>query len=319
METKWNLEAIDEESDGWRVFENSPNSSENNQDTVAFVHLLDNLEQSESNASLISTAPELLAKCKEILGFLDKNSNTYKDLENLILKAEGKDYMNDELNYFRNYQEVVPKIVISFDLIANTCLYEKNASISELFFFEPFSDDLGIIGMNVSNNNSSIDEMDMIYPINELISEEVYYDFVKTLDKQYSNLENFMKNYESVNNLSFRDFLTNVFDGFSKKYLKEITLKEYLDIYPLIKDNEEFYTNSNFLPKFLESAPHTLHTDIKITYNNQTVDGVLFYIEKENKFFLFNKKQKSINFFMIPNEDYSKSTTKVSFLDLINR
>lgn len=321
MEENWILDPINEEFIGWNIL--SENSTEGHLSPVAVVLVDNDLEKSKNNAALISAAPDLLRISKELLDNMNSNHPMYKDLSYIIAKAEGRQGDLEILNCFDDFNlnvEEEAESVINIDFKSNKCTYVSNAKMSEVFSYQSFGDNIGLLVLNLSteNNFEDVDEQSLIYPVGHLISHSVYNDFIEYLSGIYGKLKDFMSDFDRQDEgLSLRGFINNLFfDDFANNYIREITLEEYLDEYPLVHDTEELYIELN-LPNFLEDCAHSLHGDIEVTYNGQTVSGIIFYIEKENKFYIFNHEDKSVSFFMIPNDDLSKQSTKLKYIDLI--
>lgn len=322
MRDKWILDPINDDFIGWNILEN--NDSKEEMSTVAVVLVDESLEKGKENAALISTAPELLDMCKRILNSLNKKSPIYSELESLIYKAEGIEGNQTALSYFddidlagRDYFESV----INIDFIENKCTYLSNAKMKETFSFHDFGDGVGLLTLNISsenNYNDEIDEQVLKYPLGHLLSYSVYNDFIQYMSNKYPQLKDFMNDFDKEENgeLSLREFINNIFfDEFAYNYNRETNLYDYLKEYPLVYDTDELYIEIN-LPNFLENCPHSLHADIEILFNNQFVKGIIFYIEKDDKFYIFNQEDNSVSFFMIPNDDESKVNTTLRYLDL---
>lgn len=323
MRDKWILDPINEDFIGWNILEYNP--SIDDRAAVAVVLVDDSLEKGKDNAALISTAPELLSVCKKIFNDIDRTSPIYEELENVIYKAEGIEGNQEALGYFDdmdltdiNYFESV----INIDFAENKCTYMSNATMKETFSFHDFGDDVGLISLNISgenNYNEDIDEQILRYPIGHLLSSSVYEDFIEYISGRYPQLKDFMSDFDNDENeeLSLREFINNIFfDDFADNYIRELSLSEYLNEYPLVFDTDELYIEFN-LPKFLENCPHSLHADIDISHNGQNVKGIIFYIEKEDKFYIFNQEDNSVSFFMIPNDEQSKNNAFLKYIDLI--
>lgn len=321
MDNKWSVEPIDEDVIGWNIIDNYSDAP-NGMNSVAVVLINDDIQASKDNASLISTAPELLVACKRALVHLDKKLPLYDELEYLINKAEGLEGDIHTLSYFDDMDTIYPESVINIDFETNKCTFVSNAKMAELFAFQDFGDDTGLIVLNISGDflfDETIDEYDLRYPIGHLLSKSTFNDFIEFMSNKFASLKEFMTDFDSQSDeVSFIAFINNIFfDEFADRYTKELTLFEYLDRYPLILDTEELYMDLS-LPKFLDNCPHALHADIKVSYNGQSVTGIIFYREKEDKFFIYNQAQGSVSFFMIPNKDEDKNNTTLKFIDLIN-
>ena len=317
---KWTIEPIDDEVIGWNIIDNYSDAPEG-LDSVAVVLINKDVEESKSNAALISTAPELLMACKRTLTHLDKKLPLYDEIEYLINKAEGLEGNIETLSYFDDMDNIYNDSVINIDFKENKCTYVSKATMFELFSFQSFGEDAGLIVFNVSGNFSdddNFDEYDLKYPIGHLLSKSVYKDFTEFMADRYETLKDFMMEFDRQDDgVSFRGFLNDIFfDEFAFRYTRTLNLYDYLDKYPLVVDTEELYMDLN-LPKFLENCAHAMHADINVTYKDQSVQGIIFYREKENKFFIYNQAQKSVSFFMIPNEEEDKKNTELEFIDLI--
>lgn len=320
MDNKWSVEPIDEEVIGWNIIDNYSDAPEG-MDSVAVVLINDDIQASKDNAALISTAPELLMACKRALVHLDKKLPLYDELEYLINKAEGLEGEVEVLSYFDDIDNIYPESVINIDFSENKCTFVSNAKMSEVFAFQDFGDEVGLIILNISGDflfEENIDEYDLKYPIGHLISKTTFNDFIEFMSDKYTCLKEFMTEFDSQSeDVPLRSFINNIFfDEFANNYMRELSLMEYLEKYPLILDTDELYMDLS-LPKFLEDCPHAIHADIEVSYNGQTVQGIIFYREKENKFFIYNQAQKSVSFFMIPNNDLDKECTSLKFIDLI--
>lgn len=321
MRSKWTIEPIDEDDViGWNIIDNYSDAPEG-YDSVAVVLINNDIEDSKSNAALISTAPELLVACKRALTYLDKNLPLYEEIEYLVNKADGLEGDINSLSYFDDMSDIYKESVLNLDFEQNKCSFVTNAQMSELFSFHNFGDEIGLILLNISGDfmyDENFDDAFLRYPIGHLISKKVYDDFIVFMTNKYENLKAFMTDFESQDNdVSLRSFLLDMFfDEFAYKYNRKMTLKSYLETYPLMLDSEELYMDLN-LPKFLENCPYAMHSDIEVSYNEQKVTGIILYREKEDKFFVYNQEQKSAAFFMIPNLPEEKEIATVEFIDLI--
>jgi len=321
MNSKWIIEPIDEDGVlGWNIVDSYSNEPEG-YDSVAIVLANNNIEESKSNAALISTAPELLVACKRALTYLDKNLPLYQELEYLVNKADGLEGDIESLSYFDNMSDMYKESVLNLDFEQNKCSFVTNAQMSDLFSFHNFGGGTGLIVLNISGDfmyDENFDDAFLRYPIGHLISKKVYDDFIVFMTNKYENLKAFMTAFEAQNNdVSLRSFLLDMFyDEFAPKYHRQMTLKNYLETYALMLDSDELYMDFN-LPKFLENCPYTMHSDIEVSYHEQKVSGIILYREKEDKFFVYNQEQKSATFFMIPNVDEETEVTILEFIDLI--
>lgn len=322
MRDKWILDPINEDFIGWNILENNQLTEDMN--AVAVVLVDDSLEKGKDNAALISTAPELLDMCKKIINNLDRKSPIYEELENVICKAEGIEGNQEALNYFDDVDlsnSEYYESVINIDFAENKCTYLSNATMRETFSFHDFGDNVGLLALNITgenNYNDDVDEQILRYPLGHLLSRSVYEDFINYTSSIYPQLKDFMDDFDKEENesLSLREFINNIFfDEFANNYIRETSLSEYLKEYPLVFDTDELYIEFS-LPNFLEDCPHSLHADIEIYYNNQTVKGIIFFIEKENKFYIFNQEDNSVSFFMIPNDTQAKENTFLRYIDL---
>lgn len=321
MNNKWILEPIDEDDViGWNVIDTHSDAPEG-YNSVAVVLVNNDIEESKSNASLISTAPELLIACKRALNYLDKNLPLYDEIQYLVNKADGLEGDIETLSYFDDISDTYKESVLNLDFKDNKCSFVTNATMSELFSFKNFGDGIGLIALNISGDFMYDDDFDdsyLRYPVGHLIGKQVYNDYVGFMSNKYPDLASFMNDFDAQeSNISLRSFISDMFfNEFAENYIREMSLYEYTETYPLMVDTDDLYLSFN-LPKFLENSPYAMHPDIEVCYREQVVKGVLLYREKDDKFFVYNQEQKTAAFFMIPNTDEEKKSATLKFIDLI--
>lgn len=281
---KWRIEPFNEEVIGWNIVKSEDEVDDEYMNSVAVVLVSESLEESKSNAALISTAPELLEVCKRALTHLNKNLPLYSEIEYLINKAEGLEGDLETLTFFDNFEQY-PESVIEMSFKDNKCTYISNATMNQLFSFQAFDDDAGLPMLNIDGDflvDDNFDMYDLRYPIGHIMSRNVFNDFVSYASNIYPTLKSFMTDFESqAQEVSLRDFVNDLFfNEFALKYKTEMSLDEYLSKYPLILDNEDIYMELK-LPSFLENCPYALHLDIIAKYNGQESKGVLLYNESK--------------------------------------
>lgn len=318
---KWRIEPFNDEIIGWNIIKSDDPTDNDYLNSLAVVLCNEDLEESKSNAALISTAPELLDVCKRALTHLNKNLPLYDEIEYLINKAEGLEGDIESLSFFDDLENY-PESVIEMDFKNNRCSYTSNATMNQLFLFQSFSDDVGLPMLNISGDflvDDNFDMYDLRYPIGHIMSRNVFNDFVSYISDIYPTLKSFMTDFESQSEeVSLRDFVNDLFfKEFALKYKTCMSLDAYLDKYPLISDNDDIYMESK-LPNFLENCPYAIHLDIIAKYNGQETQGVLLYNESKDTFYVYDQNDKSISFFMIPNSEEEKKKAMLEFIDLLD-
>lgn len=310
--SKWIIEPIDEEICGWNIYDSTKDVNDVSS-SVAVVPINDDLDTSKCNAALISSAPELIDACTKALPYIPKDSELYEEIIYLINKSKGLTDDVSVLGYFDDISESC--IDINFE--DNKCVYIPSATMRDLFFFEDLGDNAGLLGINISGDFPNMYLQNEIqYPIDKLISKKVFNDFVEYMESIYPTLKDFMFDFDNQGN-GLRKFVSNVFLGeFSNKYNRTISLAQYLDEYMLMYDSEEFFINTQ-LPNFLKNSPYTPHSDITVKFRNESAIGIIFFNEKENKYYVFNKEDRAISLFVINNTKEHTENTILSFKDFL--
>lgn len=187
-----------------------------------------------------------------------------------------------------------------------------------------FGKDIGLISLNVENISQNEENEDIFlnlqYPLGELISKETFDKFLEQITDKYTNISGLLDavddDYDdiSLNYVINHDFKKE----FRQKYFRELSLEEYLKLYPLVKDSDSIYLDIE-LPDFLENQQHSLHLDIEVVRNGTSTNGLIVYREEEDNFYIYNKDEKCVSFFIINNTEENLKNTKLKLYDFINR
>ena len=311
----WNIKPIEIEGLGWIIKENEEN--------VAMVLLEHDIDKSKNNAALIGTAPELLDLCNELLTHIDENSEVYEKAQVIIQKAQGLCGLEEELSYFDDFIFKMEQNikVIEVDLDENKFSYKGEATMDETFGIVPVDDEIGILMIDISIKSTSDDIEEyywMKYPIPDLISKNTYHKFIQCLSKKYSNLSELITDYEKQpEDVTFQEFLEDIFYGeFSEQFKRSLSLEDYLKEYHLVFDTEELYMEAE-LPTFLQGCSHIMHLDVEVTIKGETINGMIFYKESDDKYYIYNKEDKAVSLFMIQNTLEERSSTQIKFNDYL--
>lgn len=304
MTEHWTAVPIKEEGyEGWDI-----NYLNEDSDDRLIASIPNNSEQSIKDAELISRAPELLDMCKKCLSVIT-DSKLKKELEEVINSSES---INENLALPEKIQENI--FTIDFD--EDIYNYIPEASIKQFILFEPYYDlATGSIRLNISGDSTLfVDNLlcDYSRPINYIMSKKNAKEFISIMYEKYKTLGDLVE-ASSKSSKNLLEVILDEFETFAEKYKTKTSLSKYLEKYPMVV-NTQYEKNSDLL-----KYPRSIHSKIKITNGNKTIEGTLYLKEQINSFVIYNGKGKNLEFSVIKNSPEVLNTVMAEYIDLIDK
>lgn len=283
-----------------------------NEEIIAILpNTIDNLSK-----EILWNSFELFELCKKSQYISDSDLNEFKEEAMSLLNT----IENASTDYSLNYTSKFPVAYVSeYDDCLNYSLYSK---IEDIILFEEFYNGLGFIRLNIGGPDEYFISEDSNHDIRvikrNLISKHVFNNIVELLKTKYIFSSEFFKEYDDVSNSGLGKYLLEIIDGLcSEKYKKTMSFYEYLEKYPLINADNGIVESTNSSPSFKDSD-FSIHSSFNIYINDSCFEGMFYYRESDNKYYIYNVFKDELILSPILNKEDILRNTKIEFIDYID-